>query len=163
MGKFREQIETLGDGIDDAIGRSKIAALTGNVIPDVAEFGSRLRCEAIAPLFRGSNMLGGKLGPAAPFHVFGQRTHRGLSDFDAFAAVERGFGNIDGGKDFRTAALAFDPQCDCRLHRILGALKSTALDSAADKVLLFRRQIYLHALNLARLAHESRESMIPTR
>ena len=90
-------------------------------------------------------VLGSELRPAAPFHVFGERSHRSLSDFDTFAAVERGLGNLNGGKDFRTAALAFDPQRNRRLHRILGALKSTAFDGLADKVLLFRRQIYLHA------------------
>jgi len=51
-------------------------------------------------------MLGGKVRPAAPLYVLGQCPHGCLGNFDAFATIDRGFCNINGGEDFRTTAFA---------------------------------------------------------
>src|SRR5262249_1653045 len=67
-----------------------------------------------APFPRGW-VLGGEPSTAAALHIRGQLTHRSLCDLDAFAPVNRDLGSIDGGKNFRPAALAFDPEAHCLL------------------------------------------------
>jgi len=58
-------------------------------------------------------MLAGKLRPAALFYVLGQRAHGFSGDFGPFAAINRGFGDIDRGKDFRAATFTLKPAaCD---------------------------------------------------
>jgi hypothetical protein len=94
-------------------------------------------------------MLTGKLRPAAPFHVFGQRPHGFLGYYGAFAAVNRRFRNIDSGKDFVAAAFTLDPKPHRGLHCIFRTLKPAACDGLPDKILLLRRKIYLHRSNLA--------------
>jgi hypothetical protein len=92
-------------------------------------------------------MLAGKPRPAAPFHFLSQRAHRILGDFGAFAAIDRGLGNIDSGKDFAAAAFALNPKLHRGLHGIFRALKAAARDGLSDEILLFGREVYLHALN----------------
>jgi hypothetical protein len=94
-------------------------------------------------------MLGGKLRPAAPFYVLGQCAHGFLGDFGAFAAINRGFRDIDSSEDFRAATFALDPKRYCSLHGIFGTLKPPARDGLPDKILLLGGQVYLHALNVA--------------
>jgi hypothetical protein len=94
-------------------------------------------------------MLGGKLRPAAPFYVLGQGAHGFLGDFDAVAAIDRGFRNIDSGEDFGAATFALDPKRHCGLHRIFGPLKPAARNGLPDKILLLGRQVYLHSSKLA--------------
>jgi hypothetical protein len=139
-----EQIEPLCNGVDDAIGGDDVAAFLDDVGPDAAEFGPRLRC---AILLRGT-MLAHKLRPATPFYVLGQRTHGLLSDFGTFAAINRGFRNIDSGKDFAAAAFTLDPKLHRGLHGIFRTLKPAACDGLPDKILLFGCEVYLHTLNL---------------
>jgi hypothetical protein len=94
-------------------------------------------------------MLGGELHPAPLFYVLSERAHRLLGDFRAFAAINRGFRDIDSSEDFGAATFALDPKCDCSLHSIFGALKAAACDGLSDKILLLGGDIYLHALKLA--------------
>jgi hypothetical protein len=108
-------------------------------------------------------MLGGKLRPAASLYVFGQCSHGFLGNFDAFAAIDRRFGDVNGSEDFAAATFTLDPQRDCGLHGVLGTRKATAGDGLPDEILLLGGEVYLHALNLAGLAEKSRESMISTR
>jgi len=42
-----EQIAALGNSINDTISRNSIAAFFEDIIPNAAEFGARLRCEAM--------------------------------------------------------------------------------------------------------------------
>jgi hypothetical protein len=93
-------------------------------------------------------MLAGKLRPAAPFHVLSQRTHRILGDFAAFAAIDRGLGNIDRGKDFAAATFALNPKVHRGLDGILWTLKAAARDGFSDKILLFGREVNLHPSNV---------------
>jgi len=88
--------------------------------------------------------LVGDLRPTVPFDVLGQCAHGFLSDFDAFAAANRGSSNIDGGEKLRAATFSLDPKRHCCLHGIFGALKPAALDGLADKILLLRSEVYLH-------------------
>jgi len=55
-------------------------------------------------------VLGGKAGPAPALYVLSQFTHGLLRDFDAIAPVNRSLCRVDSGEDFRSAALALDPQ-----------------------------------------------------
>jgi hypothetical protein len=93
--------------------------------------------------------LGGKLRPTAPFYVLGQCSYGFLGNFDAFAAIDRRFGDIDGSEDFAAATFALDPQRHCGVHGVLGALKTTAGDGLPDEILLLGGEVYLHTLNLA--------------
>jgi hypothetical protein len=142
-----EQGESLGDGIDDAIGGSEVATFLDDVSPDVAEFGRACGARRCAILPCGV-MLAGKLRPAAPFHVLSQRTHRILGDFAAFAAIDRGLGNIDSGKDFAAATFALNPKVHRGPHGIFRTLEAAAGDGFSHKVLLFEREVYLHASNV---------------
>jgi hypothetical protein len=94
-------------------------------------------------------MLGGELRPAAPFYFLGQRAHGFLGDFGAFAAINRGFRDIDSGEDFDAATFALDPKRHRGLHGVFGPLKPAACDGLPDKILLLRGEVYLHALELA--------------
>lgn len=91
-------------------------------------------------------MLGRKTRPAPPFHIFGQLPHGLLRDLDAFAPIDGSLCRIDGREDFRAATLALDPQAEGLLHRVFGTFKPTALDGAADKVLLLERKSYSHTI-----------------
>jgi hypothetical protein len=95
-------------------------------------------------------MLGGKQLPAAPFNVLGQYPHGFLGDFDAFAAINRGFSNIDGGEDFSPAPFALDPKRHCGLHSIFGTLKPAVCDGLPDKILLFGGEVDPHRLKPSR-------------
>ena len=86
---------------------------------------------------------------ASALHVFGQCAHRFRRHFHAFAAIDLGFGEVDGGENISTAPFAFDPQSHRRPHRVLGAFKPPAVDGAADEFLLFRRKAYLHCPSIA--------------
>jgi hypothetical protein len=90
-------------------------------------------------------LLADKLRPAAPFHVIGQSTHGFPGDFGAFAAIDRGFRDINSGQDLAAAAFALDPKLQRGLHGIFWTLKPAACDGFADKILLFRCELYLHA------------------
>jgi hypothetical protein len=103
--------------------------------------------------------LGGKLRPAALFHVLGQGPHGLPCNFHAVAAINRGFRDIDSGEDFGTATFTLDPKGHRGLHGVFGTLKSTALDGLPDKILLLGGEFYLHGFNVAVLAQLSRESM----
>ena len=118
-----------------------------------------------APILARGVMLGGELRPAAPFYVLGQCAHGFLGNFDAFAAVNRGFGDIDGSENFGAAALALDPKRDCGLDRIFGALKPAALDGLPDKILLLGGEVYLHTTNVAGVdkGGKSRRAPVPPR
>jgi hypothetical protein len=105
-------------------------------------------------------MLGDELRAAAPLYVLGQCADGFLSNFDAVAAINRGFGDIDGGENFRAATFSLDPQRYCCLHRIFGALKPAALDGLPDKILLLGGEVYLHTLCVADPAWKSRGPMI---
>jgi hypothetical protein len=98
-----EQIETLRDCVEDAISSGDIAAFFDDIIPDAAESSVRAcgarRCTTLPC----GVMLGGKLRPAAPFYVLSLRTHGFLGDFGAFAAINRGFRDIDSSEDFGAA------------------------------------------------------------
>ena len=94
-------------------------------------------------------MLGGKLRSAAPFYVLGQCAHGFLSDFDAFAAINRGFRDIDSSEDFAATTFALDPKRHRGLHGIFGTLKPAACDGLPDKILLLGGEVYLHTLNVA--------------
>ncbi len=94
-------------------------------------------------------VLGGKLLPAAPLYVLGQCAHGFLGNIDAFAAIDRRFGNIDGSEDFTVATFTLDPQLHGSLHGVLGTLKATAGDGLPDEILLLGGEVYLHQLNLA--------------
>src|ERR1700716_235095 len=102
-------------------------------------------------------MLAGKPRPAAPLYVLGQCPHGFLGDFDAFATVDRGFRNIDGGKDFGAATFALDPKRHRGLHSVFGTLKPAACDSLPDKILLFSGEVYLHAVNVTGPGQKSGE------
>ena len=94
-------------------------------------------------------MLAGKLRPAAPFYVLGQCPHRLLCDFGAFAAIDRGFRDIDSGKNFAAATFALDPKFHRSLHGVFRTLKPAACDGSPDKILLLGRvEVYLHAANI---------------
>jgi hypothetical protein len=93
-------------------------------------------------------MHGGKLCPALPLYVLGQRAHGFPRDFGAFAAIDRGLRDIDGGEDFAAATFALDPKRHCGLHGIFGPLKPAAGDGLPDKILLFGSEVDLHALNV---------------
>jgi hypothetical protein len=101
-------------------------------------------------------MLADKLRPATPFYVLGQRAHGFLGDFGAFAAINRGFRNIDSGKDFAAAAFTLDPKLHRGLHGIFRPLKPAACDGLPDKILLFGCEVYLHAFNLTDPAQKSK-------
>jgi hypothetical protein len=94
-------------------------------------------------------MPGGKLRPAAPLYVLGQRAHGFLGDFGSFAAINRGFRDIDSSEDFCAATFALDPKRYCCLHGIFGPLKPAACDGLPDKILLLGGEVYLHPLKLA--------------
>src|SRR3984893_17710970 len=102
-------------------------------------------------------MLGDELRPAAPFYVFGQCAHGFLGDFDAVAAINRGFRDIDGGENFRAATFSLDPKRYCCLHRIFGALEPAALDGLPDKILLLGGEVYLHRVSVCRPALKVKE------
>jgi hypothetical protein len=93
-------------------------------------------------------MHGGKLCPALPLYVLGQRAHGFPRDFGTFAAIDRSFRDIDGSEDFGAATFALDPKRDCGLHGIFGSLKPAACDSLSDKILLLGSEVDLHALNV---------------
>ena len=99
-----------------------------------------------APLF--GALLGGELLTSDPLCIFSQGTHRGFGNFNAFAAIDRSFSDIDSGKNFCPSALALNPQRHCSLHRIFGAIKPAAFDGPAHKILLFRCEFNLHELIL---------------
>jgi hypothetical protein len=105
-------------------------------------------------------MLGGELRPAAPFYFLGQCAHGFLRDFDAIAAIDRGFRDIDGGENFRAATFSLDPKRYCCLHRIFGALKPAALDGLPDKILLLGGEVYLHRVSVCRPALKVKESNV---
>jgi hypothetical protein len=142
------------NGVDEAIGGADVAAFLDDVSPAVAEFGSRCGVRRCAILPR-RVMLAGKLRPAAPFHVVGQRAHGFLGDFGAFAAIDRGFRNIDSGKDFATAAFTLDPKLHRSLHGIFWTLKPAVSDGLPDKVVLFGCEVHLHGLTLVGPAQKS--------
>jgi hypothetical protein len=95
-------------------------------------------------------MLGSELRTSPPFYVIGQSAHRFPGDFDAFAPVDRRFGDIDGSEDFHAAAFFFDPKRHRRPHRILRALEPAAIDGLPDKILLFGSKLDLHQWKLFR-------------
>jgi hypothetical protein len=94
-------------------------------------------------------MFVGKLRPPAPLYIIGQRAHGFLGDFDAFAAINRGFRDIDSSQDFGAAAFAFDPKRHCGLNSIFGPLKPAACDGLPDEFLLLGGEVYLHVANIA--------------
>jgi hypothetical protein len=91
-------------------------------------------------------VLGRKTGTPSAFHILGQLPHGLPRDFDTFAPVNRSLRRVNGGEDFRAAALALDPQAQRLLHSVLGAFETPALDGAADKVLLLGCEGYLHGI-----------------
>ena len=105
-------------------------------------------------------MLSGKLRSPAPLNVLGQGTHRFLGNFGAFAAINRGFRDVDGGKNIGATAFALNPKRHRSLHRIFGTLEPAACDRLADEILLLGSEVYLHTSNVAGAALKSRESMI---
>src|SRR5262245_54794280 len=94
--------------------------------------------------------LVGQLRPTVPFDVPGQCAHGFPSDFDAFAAANRGSSNIDGGEKLRAATFPINPKRHCGLHGIFGPPNTTGLDGQSDKFLLLGSEIYLHAAYVAR-------------
>jgi hypothetical protein len=94
-------------------------------------------------------MLGGELHPAPPFYVLSERAHRLLGDFRTFAAINRGFRDIDSNEDFGAATFALDPKCYCSLHSIFGTLEATACDGLPHKILLLEGEVYLHLIKIA--------------
>ena len=105
-------------------------------------------------------MLGDELRPAVLFYFLGQCAHGFLGDFDAVAAIDRGFSDIDGGENFRAATFSLDPKRYCRPHRIFGALEPAALDGLPDKILLLGGEVYLHWVSVCRPAPEVKESNV---
>jgi hypothetical protein len=99
-------------------------------------------------LSRGA-VLGGKLRPTPPLYVLGQCSHRFLRDLGAFAAIDRGYRDIDSRQDFGAATFALDPKRHCGPHGIFGPLKPAACDGLPDKILLLGSEVYLHTLNVA--------------
>jgi hypothetical protein len=95
-------------------------------------------------------MLAGNLHPAAPFHILGQRAHGFPGYFGAFAAINRSFRNIDSRKDFAAAAFTLDPKLHRGLHGIFWTLQPAACDGLPHKILLLRREVYLHRSNVCR-------------
>ena len=105
-----------------------------------------------APYLSRGAVLAGKLRPAAALYVLGECTHRSLGDLDAFAAINRGFRDIDGGEDFAAATFALNPKRHCGLHGVFGPLKPATCDSLPDEILLLGCKIYLHTSNVAGVA-----------
>jgi hypothetical protein len=105
-------------------------------------------------------MLGDELRPAVLFYFLGQCAHGFLGDFDAVAAIDRGFRDIDGGENFRAATFPLDPKRYCRLHRIFGALEPATLDGLPDKILLLECEVYLHKASVCRPAPKVKETSV---
>jgi hypothetical protein len=105
-------------------------------------------------------VIGGKQLSAVPFNVLGQYPHGFLGDFNAFATIDRGFSNFDGGDDFSPASFAFDPKRHCGLDGIFRTLEPAVGDSMPDKILLFEGEVNPHGLSVAGPTWKSRESMI---
>src|SRR5579864_3004060 len=116
-------------------------------------------CGARRCTIASSTMVGGQLRSPVSFYLFGQRPHGVPGDLGALAPVDCGFGNIDGGKDFRTAAFALHPKRQCRVHRILRAGEPAALDSSPHEIPLLRGQINLHTFRLASRSKRSRDDL----
>lgn len=94
-------------------------------------------------------MRGGKLRPTPPLYVLGQRPHRFLRDLGAFAAINRGYRDIDSRQDFGAATFTLDPKRHCGQHGIFGPLKPAVCDGLPDKILLLGSEVYLHTPNVA--------------
>src|SRR5437763_5777435 len=89
-------------------------------------------------------LLRGEPSASTPFHCLRKFAHGVRRDGEAFAASKRGFGLINGGKNFRSGALALLPQGQCFLHGVFFAPEASTVNGLADKRLLVGCELHLH-------------------
>jgi len=140
---LRQQCESAGYRINQAVSDIDTAGSRCNVIPDIVEIELALRRSDMRHSAR-DRVLGSQPRTSPLLNVFRQRENRLWRQDAALASQKRGFGFIDGRENLQSAALALFPQGKSFPDRVLFMPQAPAFNGLTCKGLLIGSELYFH-------------------